>query len=91
MANFQKHGKNVHGQVLTTSPGKVYELGLWGPIDTRTMTELIVSISPPNPAVTIKRAGMLQGQNVRVWQFTGLPAGRTFVEAKDSGGQTGHR
>jgi hypothetical protein len=88
MANFQKHGQNVNGQVLTAPGAKTYELGLWGPIDTRTMTELVVSISPPNPAVTIKRAGLLPGQNVRVWHFTGLPAGRTLVEAKDSGGLT---
>jgi hypothetical protein len=86
MANFQKFGQNVHGQVLKAPPGKVYELGLWGPIDTRTMTELVVSIRPPNPAVSIKHAGMVPGQNVRVWQFTGLPAGPTVVEAKDSGG-----
>ena len=86
MANFQKNGQDVHSQVLTAPPGKVYELGLWGPIDTRTMSELVVSIRPPNSAVSIKRAGMVPGQNVRVWQFTGLPAGRTFVEAKDSGG-----
>jgi len=85
MANFQKQGRNVHGQVLTAT-GQQFELGLWGPIDTRTMTELSVSISPPNPAVRIQRAGMVPGQNVRVWQFTGLPAGRTLVEAKDSGG-----
>ncbi|HEY8094885.1 MAG TPA: hypothetical protein VIE65_02170 [Methylobacter sp.] len=86
MANFQKFGKNVNGQVLKASPGKVFELGLWGPIDTRTMTELDVSIRPPNPAVSIVRAGMLPGQNVRIWRFSGLPAGLTLVEAKDSGG-----
>ena len=86
MANFQKHGQNVHGQILTAVAGQIFELGLWGPIDTRSMTELIVSISPPNPAVSIKRADMVSGQNVRVWQFTGLPVGRTLVEAKDSGG-----
>jgi hypothetical protein len=85
MANFQKHGRNVHGQVLPATTQQ-FELGLWGPIDTRTSTELSVSISPPNPAVRIQRAGMVPGQNVRVWQFTGLPAGRTLVEAKDSGG-----
>ncbi len=86
MANFEKNGRNVHGQVLTAPAGKVYELGLYGPIDMRNRTELSVSIAPPNPNVTIKPAGMLPGQNVRVWQFTGLPIGRTLVQAKDSGG-----
>jgi hypothetical protein len=88
MANFQKHGQNVHGKVLKTSPSGVYELGLWGPMDTRTMTELDVSVSPPNRAVTIERAGMLAGQNVRIWKFTGLPVGCTLIQAKDSGGLT---
>src|SRR5438046_2372829 len=39
MANFQKHGQNVNGQVLKAPGAKAYELGLWGPIDTRTMAE----------------------------------------------------
>lgn len=86
MANFQKNGRNVNGQVLTAPTGAVYELGLWGPIDTRTKTELVVSIRPPNPGVSIKRANMVPGQNLRVWQLGGLPVGRTLVEAKDSGG-----
>lgn len=86
MANFQKHGQNVNGKVLTAAAGKPYELGLWGPIDTRSMTELSVTITPASAGVGVKRGGMLPGQNVRVWHFTGLPAGRTLVEAKDTGG-----
>ena len=86
MANFQKHGQNVNGKVVTAPAGQLYELGVWGPVDTWTNSELDVSIRPPNPLVTIKRAGMVPGQNVRVWQFIGLPAGRFLVEAKDSGG-----
>ncbi len=90
MANFQKNGQNVHGQVLTALAGQPYEVGLWGPLDIRTTPpkELDVSISPSLPSVSIERGNMLAGQNVRVWRFTGLPAGRTLVEAKDSGGVT---
>jgi hypothetical protein len=88
MANFQKNGRNVHGQVLAAVQGQIYEIGLWGPLDTRTTppTELEVSITPPMPSVRVERGGMVPGQNIRVWRFTGLPFGRTFVEAKDSGG-----
>lgn len=86
MANFQKHGENVNGRVLHTSPGKLYELGVWGPVDTRTMTELDVSIRPASALVTVKRAGMVPGQNVRIWQLIGLPVGQFVVEARDGGG-----
>ncbi|HKB12226.1 MAG TPA: hypothetical protein VKD69_16305 [Vicinamibacterales bacterium] len=88
MANFQKNGQNVNGKVLTAAAGQPYELGLWGPLDTRTTppTELAVSLSPPNASVRIERAGMLAGQNVLVWRFHNLPVGRALVEAKDRGG-----
>ena len=88
MANFQKNGRNVNGEVVTAIGGQVYELGLWGPLDLRTIPpkELEVSLSSPITSVRIQRSGMMPGENVRVWRFTGLPAGRTLVEAKDSGG-----
>ncbi|MDP4024919.1 hypothetical protein Q8W71_20005 [Methylobacterium sp. NEAU 140] len=88
MANFQKHGKNVHGTTLQVPAGQPYELGLWGPLDVRNNVELDVSISPANPSVGIVRGSMLSGQPVRVWRFTGLPAGRILVEAKDRSGST---
>ena len=88
MANFQKNGRNVNGQVVSAVAGQDYELGLWGPLDTRATPpkELEVSLSPRVPSVTLQRAGMLPGQNVRVWRLRGLPPGRTVVQAKDSGG-----
>jgi hypothetical protein len=55
MANFRKHSKKVHAQVLMNTTGKVYELGLRGAIDKCTMTELAVSISFPNPSMSIKQ------------------------------------
>lgn len=89
MANFQKHGKNVHGLVVQAPPGGVlYEIGLWGPLDTRSdpSVELTVNMNPPDSGVTIKRAGMVKGQPVRVWQFLGLPEGKHLIEAKEAGG-----
>jgi GH24 family phage-related lysozyme (muramidase) len=87
MANFQKHGQNVDGQVVRANLGGApYELGLWGPVDASTNVELDVSVSPPNPAVHVRRMSILPGQPVRVWQFTGLPIGRTLVVAIDQGG-----
>lgn len=88
MANFQKHGKNVNGQVLAVPSGSPFELGLWGPVDTRNGSELDVTITPNSPTANVRRAGMLTGQPARVWTFSGLPQGRTFVEAKDRGGLT---
>ena len=84
MANFQKYGRNVHGQVVVAMVEQVFEIGLSGPIDTRSMTEIVVTSA--NPMVLISKGGMVPGQNVRIWQFEGLPVGRTFVEAKDSAG-----
>ncbi len=86
MANFQKHGKNVHGQILHAPSAKSYELGLWGPVDTRNNTELTVSTSPPKPGVILKRGNMLPGQPVRVWTISNLPPGPTLLVAMDSGG-----
>lgn len=86
MANFQKDNRNVHGTLLQVPFGKPFELGLWGPIDIRNMTELDVSARTPNPAVTITRGKMLPGQPVRVLIISGLPAGQTVLEAKDLGG-----
>lgn len=86
MANFQKHGKNVHGQVLSAPGALSYELGLWGPVDTRNGTELTVSASPPKPGVVLKRGNMLAGQPVRVWTVSNLPPGPTLLVAKDAGG-----
>lgn len=88
MANFQKHGQNVNGQVLKAVAGQAYELGIWGPLDLRSTppTELEISISPPLPFASIERGKMLPGKNVRVWRIKGLPSGRTLVEARDSGG-----
>jgi hypothetical protein len=88
MANFQKNGRNVNGEVVTAAAGQPYELGLWGPLDTRTSppTELAVSLSSGNGSVRIERGGMIPGQNVRVWRFHNLPVGRALVEARDSGG-----
>lgn len=89
MANFQKNNQNVHGQVLVATAGQVFELGLWGPLDTRSSppTELNVSISPPMPLVSVTRGDMLPGQNVRIWRIAGLtPGSRVLVEAKESGG-----
>lgn len=86
MANFQKHGQNVHGQTLRAPGATSYEIGLWGPVDTRTMTELTVDVSPPRPSILIKSGSMLSSQNVRVWKLTNLPQGPTTVVAMDSGG-----
>jgi hypothetical protein len=88
MANFQKHGKNVHGAVLTVPPGSVYEIGVWGPLDTYVTPprELDVVVSPPNSAVKVVRAGMVPGQNVRVWRVSGLPTGSTVLEARNGSG-----
>lgn len=90
MANFQKNDQNVHGTVLKAVVGQAVELELWGPFDIRTTpaTELRVSISPPLPLAKIEPGAMVPGRNVRVWRFTGLPVGRSLVEAKDSGGAT---
>ena len=52
MANLQKNGANVNGQVLQVA-GTTFEIGLWGPIDVRNGKTLTVSISPPDPAVTV--------------------------------------
>lgn len=88
MANFQKHGKNVHGQTLDVPSGQAYEIGLWGPLDIRNNTELDVSVSPPNSSIAIVRGKMLPGQPVRVYTLKGLPSGRVVLEAKDRGGST---
>lgn len=88
MANFQKHGKNVHGQVLAAPGATSYELGLWGPLDLRNNTELAVSVEPADPKVVTTRGSMLPGQPVRVWKLSNLPKGRTVVIAKDTGGAT---
>lgn len=87
MANFQKNGKNVHGQVLTASAGQAFEIGLWGPLDIRTTppTELTVTATPPFGL--LERGNMVPGGNIRTWRLLGLTAGsRVFLEAKDSGG-----
>lgn len=89
MVNFQKNGKNVHGTVVQAPyGGKVYEIGLWGPLDTRSdpAVELTVNMNPPVDGVTITRAHMVKGQPVRVWQFKGLPEGKHLIEAKEAGG-----
>ncbi|WP_159731255.1 hypothetical protein [Methylosinus sp. Ce-a6] len=86
MANFQKHGKNVHGQVLSAPGATSYELGLWGPIDIRDNSELTVSTAPPNLHVKLTRGNMLPGQPVRVWKASSLPLGRTVLVAQDAGG-----
>ncbi len=86
MANFQKHGKNVHGQTLQVPSGAPFELGLWGPVDTRNNKELTVSVSPDNPAISVRSGSMLKGQPVRVWTISNLPAGKTLLVAKDLGG-----
>jgi hypothetical protein len=85
MANFQKHGQNVNGCVIPATAG-MFELGLWGPVDTRNGNELTVSVSGAGASVGIKKAGMLSGQPVRVYQITGLPKGKTLIVAKDYGG-----
>src|SRR5215510_9052369 len=86
MANFQKHQKNVNGQTLKAPGAKSYELGLWGPVDVRNNTELTVSVSPPNPAITVTRGKMLPGQPVRLYTIANLPAGSTLLVAADAGG-----
>jgi len=86
MANFQKHQKNVNGQTLKAPGAKSYELGLWGPVDIRDNTELTVSVSPPNAAVTVSRGKMLPGQPVRLYTVSNLPAGLTLLVASDAGG-----
>jgi hypothetical protein len=86
MANFQKHGKNVNGEILRAPGAKSYELGLWGPVDIRSNTELTVSTSPLNASVVLQSGKMLPGQPVRLWIVSNLPAGPTVLVAKDSGG-----
>jgi hypothetical protein len=86
MANFQKHQKNVNGQVLTAPGATSYELGLWGPIDPRNNSELTVYTAPPLSTVKLTRGKMLPGQPVRLWSVANLPVGRTVLVAQDAGG-----
>ncbi|MBN1605648.1 MAG: hypothetical protein JW940_03405 [Polyangiaceae bacterium] len=84
MANFQKGGQNVNGQVIPATTS--FEIGLWGPVDTRNGKELTVQTDPPNAAVKITKGGLIQGNLVRVYQVTHLPRGKTRLVAKDLGG-----
>lgn len=88
MANFQKQGRNVHGETLAVPAGSVYEIGVWGPLDiyVNPPRELDVEPSPANPKVRCERAGMVPGQNVRVWRISGLPTGATTLVAKNGAG-----
>jgi lipoprotein-anchoring transpeptidase ErfK/SrfK len=87
MANFQKHGKNVNGEIIPATR-KNFEIGLWGPVDTRNGKLLTVSVSPPNAAATVTPGKMLTGanSNVKVYTISGLPLGRTLLVASDAGG-----
>jgi hypothetical protein len=49
--------------------------------------ELDVVLAMPNPRINLKRGEMNRAKNVRVWDITGLPAGRTTLQAKTSRGQ----
>jgi hypothetical protein len=88
MANFQKNGQNVHGTVLSVPAGSVYEIGVWGPLDIYVSPprELDVVVSPPVAGVTVARAGMVPGQNVRVWRVSGLAKGSVVLEARNGSG-----
>jgi len=87
MANFQKNGRNVHGEVIAVAAGQPFEIGLWGPLDTRSTppVALDVLVTPPNAAVRIENKGMLAGQNVMRFLISGLPVGATLLQAKDRG------
>lgn len=85
MANFQKHGKNVHGLTLKAPGQKSYEIGLWGPLDPRNNQELTVAPAPANAAIMCK-SGKMIGTRVRVWSIAGLPPGSTLITAFDAGG-----
>ena len=88
MANFQKNGQNVHGTVLSVPAGSVYEIGVWGPLDIYVSPprELDVVVSPPVAGVTVARAGMVPGQNVRIWRVSGLAKGSVVLEARNGSG-----
>jgi lipoprotein-anchoring transpeptidase ErfK/SrfK len=88
MANFQKHGVNVNGEIIPAT-SKSFEIGLWGPIDIRNGKTLTVSVSPPNPAVKVTPGKMLTGKNanVKIYTVAGLPPGRTVLTATDAAGQ----
>jgi hypothetical protein len=87
VANFQKSGRNIHGETLTVSAAQFLDIELWGPLDMRSVppTELTVSVSSPAPHITVKQANMMG--NARVWRISGfIPGGQVTIEAKDSGG-----
>lgn len=88
MANFQKNGRNVHGETLAVPAGSVYEIGVWGPLDTYVTPprELDVVASPAVDGVRVERAGMLAGQNVRVWKVSGLKSGSVTLVARNGAG-----
>src|SRR5262249_3255548 len=86
MANFQKHHKNVDGQTLKAPGATTYELGLYAPFfGARDGEELTVSVLPPNPAVTVTKGKMLQGQLLRLYKISNLPTGLTQLVASDHG------
>jgi hypothetical protein len=86
MASFRKDHKDVNGQTLKAPGAKTYELGLSNPCFARDGEELTVSVSPPNPAVTVTKGKMLQGQVERLYKISNLPAGLTQLVARDGGG-----
>jgi hypothetical protein len=88
VANFQKNGRNVHGEVLAVPAGAVYEIGVWGPLDTYVTPprELDVVASPAVAGVRVERGSMLTGQNVRVWKVAGLKSGSVTLVAKNGAG-----
>ena len=87
MATFQKDGANVNGKVFPVL-GTTYQIGLWGPIDTRNGKTLTVSLSLPNSAVTVTPGPMLTGKDTNVKQNTlsGLKPGRIVLQATDDSG-----
>lgn len=87
MANFQLKGRNVHGQVLSTQQGQGFDIELWGPLDTRSRppAKLDVKTSPPRPAVRIRET-LNNVKNVLVLRISGLPLGRTVIQAQDKAG-----
>lgn len=88
MANFQKNGQNVHGMTLYAPGGaKLYEVGLWGPLDPRDDQELTVEAQPPKVGLKIEKGRTLPNQPVRVWQLKNLPKNDHFLLiAFDAGG-----